>query len=411
MADFVNTRTTLGEQATLDGLVGHTLETFNEDGLASLGQYAMYHNTGLVKVNMPAVTSGGQYAFQNCSNLENASFERMTSLANYMFRDCSSLTSITIPKVTSISQYSLGGCKKLKILDLTNTSKPTISANAFNGSGLLHLVIRSTTAATLSNVSAFTGTPIKNGIGGIYVPADLVSTYKGASNWSTFADIIYPISEYPKTEFGTISDSWAEIFAAEDDGSYVNKYNVGDTKSIMVGDDIVMMQIAAINGDTLTAGGTAKITWLCKEIYAKHNMNSTDTTNGGWPSTAMRTYLTTEIYNNIISSVKSRIVQVSKTYYDYSSSTTKTSDDYIWIPSTREVCFTGSNIKESSGVQYSDLFTNDASRVKHDSSGSANNWWLRSANNSTYFYYVVSGGGNYYANASNSNGVVFGFCT
>ena len=472
MTDFVNTRTTLGEQATLDGLVAHTLETFNENGVTSIGQYALYKNSGLVHVDMPALTSAGQYAFQDCINLESASFEALTSMGNYMFsgctklssinipnvtslsqyafkgckalttfsndkitslgnysfnesgvttvslpnittvsnyafQNCKSLTTVSVPKATSINQYSFGGCTKLRVLDLTNTAKPTIAANAFNGSGITHLIIRSTTVATLSNVSAFTGTQIRSGYGAIYVPADLVDTYKSASNWSTFADKIYPISEYPKVDYGTITDSWAEIFAAEDNGTYKTKYSVGDTKSVDVGGAIVLMQIAAFDEDT------SKITWLCKDIYENHVMNSTGTTSGGWPATEMRTYLTEEIYNNIASSVKSRIVQVSKSYYDYSTSSTKTSDDYVWIPSYREVNF-GTD-RENSGIVYSGLFTDSGTgsstaRVKNYN-GSAGAWWLRSAYSSSAFCYVNSLGSNRYNSANYTSGVVFGFCT
>ena len=45
-------------------------------------------------------------------------------------------------------------------------------------------------------------------------------------------------------------------------------------------------------------------------------------------------------------------------------------------------------------------------------SGSANNWWLRSPNsgNSNNFCNVNSDGSANYNNASNSNGVCFGFC-
>ena len=45
---------------------------------------------------------------------------------------------------------------------------------------------------TLTNVSAFTGTTCN-----IYVPDALVATYKAATNWSTLAARIKPISELP----------------------------------------------------------------------------------------------------------------------------------------------------------------------------------------------------------------------
>lgn len=51
-------------------------------------------------------------------------------------------------------------------------------------------------------------------------------------------------------------------------------------------------------------------------------------------------------------------------------------------------------------------------RRKDRRSGSADNWWLRSPNlgNSTNFWYVLDSGDVNNNNASNTNGVSFGFC-
>lgn len=42
----------------------------------------------------------------------------------------------------------------------------------------------------------FTNTLIASGTGFIYVPDALVESYKTATNWSTYADQILPLSEY-----------------------------------------------------------------------------------------------------------------------------------------------------------------------------------------------------------------------
>ena len=57
------------------------------------------------------------------------------------------------------------------------------------------LILRSESVCTLEKVTAFADTPIENGTGYIYVPDNLVNTYKTATNWSNFADKIKPISE------------------------------------------------------------------------------------------------------------------------------------------------------------------------------------------------------------------------
>lgn len=368
MAEFINTRDSMGEAAALDALVAGTLTELNENGTTSIGTRALYGNRGLQRVNFPALTTMNTYAMANCANLETV---------------------------------DIG-------------AKCTISANAFNGdSKLKDIILRGDTMSTLSNVNALTGTPIPIGMGGIYVPSALLATYKSGSNWSTYASNIFPIDDYPKSDYSTITDTWEQILAAEENGTYSTKYHIGDTKAISVGEQLVYMQIAAIDGDELADNsGNAKITWLAKNFYTTHNMNSSSTTTGGWPATAMRSYLESDVLTALPQAVQAAIKAVKKTYYDYASTSTLTSNDRIWIPSTREICFTGSNLKENSGVQYSGLFTNDNSRIKYNmTSGSAYGWWLRSANGSSGFYYVYSNGSYGNSGANFAGGVVFGFCT
>ena len=53
---------------------------------------------------------------------------------------------------------------------------------------------------TLANTNAFTNTPIESGTGYIYVLDELVDSYKSATNWSTYAEQIKPISELEASE-------------------------------------------------------------------------------------------------------------------------------------------------------------------------------------------------------------------
>lgn len=80
----------------------------------------------------------------------------------------------------------------------------------------------------------------------------------------------------------TITDSWEEILAAVDDGTYKTKYQVGDTKILDVGSEgSVCMQIAAFDADTLADGtGKAPITWISEQLLStSHRMNPALATN------------------------------------------------------------------------------------------------------------------------------------
>jgi len=464
---MANTRDTIGDQATVDGLVNHTLTSLEEDGIGIIGDRALYNNTALTSVNFPNATSigeyamagcsalqtalvpklatSGTYAFNNCTSLESISMPQLATVSNYMFAGCSALSSVSIPNATRINQYAFQNCKDLTSIDLdgvTNignyafsgtgigtlvipdaTSLGTylcqgyrtgvvdqhktvnLSSNRFNGANsLCHLILRSTTMCTLTT-NALTGTAIAAGIGWIYVPTDLVATYKAASNWSNYASQIVDISEYPKAlQDETISDSWSTIFANEDNGTYKTVYSLGDIKYMYLNGTPMPMQIVAFDE------GTSKISWVCKSILDTHNMNPTGDTTGGWASSNMRAWLRETIYPMIDSTIRNRIVAVTKNYYDAKTSSRLTISDTVWIPSEYEIF--GTTSYENSGTLYTGVFTDATSRIKkYGLNGSASYWWLRSADGGTYFRCVNSNGSAGYNVANYAYGVVLGFCT
>ena len=116
------------------------------------------------------------------------------SIGNATFQYCNELHTAYLPNVNLQSgTYVFSGCKKLTKLEFNNTN---ISTNTFQNSGLTTLVLRNSNVATLRNITAFSGTPIASGTGYIYVPDELVESYKVATNWSTYASQIKPLSEY-----------------------------------------------------------------------------------------------------------------------------------------------------------------------------------------------------------------------
>ena len=159
--------------------------------------------------------------------------------------------------------------------------------------------------------------------------------------------------------------------------------------------------------------------FLMKNLLDKtHKMNSTDTNNGGWRDSWMRRWINNRVYNGLPDQWKLLVQQVSV----MSSAGNKsydilTAEDYIWIPSCKEVgnqTTTSPYSNESDGtINY---FTTDASRVKKldNGNGAANYWWLRSPIiGYTTTFYIVSAAGTVNSNfssASYSYGVCFGFC-
>lgn len=123
-----------------------------------------------------------------------------------------------------------------------------------------------------------------------------------------------------------ITDTWEEIFAAEADGTYKEKYQISDYKPLNLGaEGIINMQIAGFDVDDLADGtGKAPITWVGKELLATtHRWNPELITNvdgkyqegtgcvGGWEKSELRSYLKNTVKPLIPDEVRNRIVEVT----------------------------------------------------------------------------------------------------
>ena len=141
------------------------------------------------------ITYLGIEVFRNYASLAVADFPNVTSTGVNVFYACYALTTVNLPSLLSISSNMFAYSSLLKRLDFPSVE--SISGGAFSSCSRLVTVIlrKADTVCTLENVSAFSGTSIAKGTGFVYVPDDLVEQYKAATNWSTYANQIKPISE------------------------------------------------------------------------------------------------------------------------------------------------------------------------------------------------------------------------
>lgn len=225
-------------------------------------------------------------------------------------------------------------------------------------------------------------------------------------------------------QYAEIEDSWAQIFAAINDGSYKTKYSIGNYKALDLGSQgVVNMQIVAMDADEKADGsGNAPITWVSEKLLAtSYKMNSGNSNNaegtgsiGGWEKTQMRSYLKETVLPLIQEEVRSHIVDVKKysTGYDTSGAEVRngeTTDD-VWIPSTREIY--GYTTLETQGPTYNTVFNSADMRKKMKVNGSSQTeWWMRTAYDTNRFGYVTSIGTVNNNTAYDKYGVALGFCT
>ena len=121
----------------------------------------------------------------------------VTIIGRYGLANCTKLTSVVLPAVSTMDGNSMIGCSALTKADFSNLK--TIRYSTFyNNKKLIALIIRRHAVTTLDNTTnVFKNTPIESGTGYIYVPSDMVSNYKTATNWSKYANQIRAIEDYP----------------------------------------------------------------------------------------------------------------------------------------------------------------------------------------------------------------------
>lgn len=156
-------------------IVERTITEYSNHEIKTVGTRAFSHCKSLISVDLPEVTTVGQHGFNSCSELERVVFPKLTTLnPGDNFTYCSVLKYADLGFVTNLPSWSLA-----------NTALETV------------ILRKSDKICTLQTTNALSGTPIAKGTGYVYVPKALVENYKSATNWSTYAEQIRAIEDYP----------------------------------------------------------------------------------------------------------------------------------------------------------------------------------------------------------------------
>lgn len=184
-----------GAEATLTALIERTITEFCSDKIESVGKEAFRLCNYLKTVSLPAAMSVGKNAFYSCQQLATVNLPAAKSIDDQAFYSCDSLSSINLPAATSLNESAFLACRALATADLAAAT--SIDNRVFSGcSALAALVLRRTSGVCTLGSYALYSTAIASGTGYIYVPDSLVASYKAATNWSTYANQIKPLSEY-----------------------------------------------------------------------------------------------------------------------------------------------------------------------------------------------------------------------
>jgi hypothetical protein len=204
----------------LDSLITREISgAYTNDRVTQIGEYAFANCTEITDINLPNVINISYNSFRGCTKLKAISLPHCQVAGGSSFYGCSNLEAVSLPSCHTLGSGALGsafwGCSKLSQVSLplvttimSFTFRDTViqkidflSVNNIESSAFIYarqldtLILRNSNVCILENINAFNSTKIAAGTGYIYVPDNLVDSYKIATNWVTFANQIKPISE------------------------------------------------------------------------------------------------------------------------------------------------------------------------------------------------------------------------
>ena len=254
-------------------------------------------------------------------------------------------------------------------------------------------------------------------------------------------------SEYSASELAGIAQAIEKTSSRDEALSVAEQYGIcnedgtvtTEANEIALTDGTTAeLRVADIYTDDMADGGKAGITFLLSGSSLTHAMNTTATDQGGWESSALRSWLSSDAMDLLPDELATYIVPVEKmtnnTGYTVNTAAVTATEDSLWIPSFVEVYGTVNwnwessytsnynTILGSEGTQYA-VFSESgvtggfgtASEVEAKSGigTDANTWWTRtsSPSSSDHFRAVSTVSGPYAVdNATQELGVVVGFC-
>ena len=215
-----------------------------------------------------------------------------------------------------------------------------------------------------------------------------------------------------KFEDNFAENSWENIILACQLNKVKDTWNVGDKKTMTIGENEYEIAIIGKNHDTYTAGGKAPLTFQLAEVYGTTaKMNETQTNTTGWSGSAMRKTTMPAILSAMPSEVQNAIKAVNKETLNGTRDGLETTSDKLFLLSEIEVngsVYFSNNFAEGSRYPY---YTDLNSQIMNLGKNPAT-WWLRGPGKDNAIGFTQINRSGYMANGSAEYacGVVFGFC-
>lgn len=186
---------------------GNTLTSFSNTTITSIRAYMFYGCSNLASINIPNVTNIGTSAFQQIGLAGNLTIEKfLSSLGTYVFKQTPITTATFKQGAYRLDTAVFERCSDLTAVDIGDTGENgvlSIAGTAFYYTSNITALIIRRSKAVFPLANAFPSSSALSSTATIYVPEALLSAYKSASNWSTYA------SRIVKIEGTTYETHWA----------------------------------------------------------------------------------------------------------------------------------------------------------------------------------------------------------
>lgn len=258
------------------------------------------------------------------------------------------------------------------------------------------------------------------------------------------------VNEYSWDELSLIAEKVRACDTREDAIATAKSYNLINADGSLTGKSIpvtmsdgVVLEIELVgifHDDKADGSGKAGLTFMTSNAYCNHPMNNAKTNEGGWEASDMRAWLNSTVLDNMPDSIQDLIVPVKKATNNVgrteTSDSVSTTEDRIWLFSQREL-FGTITWNQGYPLEYIDTVLNEEGEqyqlfkeagiegiattdkkgilkkyVTQNGKDILSNWWVRSPtpNREDGFGDVDNGEPDNGGNASDAQGVVFGFC-
>lgn len=173
-------------------------------GGSSLQTGSAFYNCAFSEADLPSVLTIGHSAFYLCSNIETLNAPNCTSISNASLALCPSLKKVVLGAAPMNADlfYSGPGStyygmsstpSTCEILDIVGETSKGINLG-YIPEGIKHLIIRNT-SGIVPNIDS-TDYKSKFTQLKIFVPYDLLNSYRVATNWTLYSDKFYALEDY-----------------------------------------------------------------------------------------------------------------------------------------------------------------------------------------------------------------------